>query len=217
MNLLAPKWEQPKPPPKDALAMCGHVELASVDIHSGALVQVLESLRRSHSNGGAHFSAFRVGESEIFDWFASRNRLAEYDIVSSLLGRSEVQMALPELRIPPANSEIHAQHCSIVTVNGFEMESSFLFDGRLARTLYCGGAYGPDRLAETPNLGAKEAKQLALRLCDELFEQRFSEVDLFNNYSAWTPWFHGIAWDWTALLFDRRKRMFSILAITDTD
>ena len=70
----------------------------------------------------------------------------------------------------------------------------------------------PVRLAYTGSL-----LFVPTRLCDELFEQRFSEVDLFNNYSAWTPWFHGIAWDWTALLFDRRKRMFSILAITDTD
>jgi hypothetical protein len=28
---------------------------------------------------------------------------------------------------------------------------------------------------------------------------------------------HGIAWDWTAIVFDRRKRSFAILATTDSD
>ena len=28
---------------------------------------------------------------------------------------------------------------------------------------------------------------------------------------------HGIAWDWTAIVFDRGKRSFAILATTDSD
>jgi hypothetical protein len=91
------------------------------------------------------------------------------------------------------------------------MESSFLLDGRIAQALYAGGAYGQSEL------DARSAKQLATAFCEELFEQRYSEIVLFSNLSAWTPWFRGIAWDWTAFLFDRRKRTFAILATTDSD
>jgi hypothetical protein len=66
-------------------------------------------------------------------------------------------------------------------------------------------------------LDARSAKQLAAAFCQELFKQRYSEIVLFSNFSSWTPWFRGIAWDWTAFLFDRRKRIFAILATTDSD
>ena len=85
------------------------------------------------------------------------------------------------------------------------------FNGQLAHRRYMGGAYSH------PQGDGKAAKQLATRFCDALFEQRFSEVHFFGNYDAWTPWFHEIAWDWTAVLFDLRKRLIWILAVTDRD
>lgn len=213
MSLLEPGWDQPKPSFNAAQKMCSSVDLSFVETPLVAVRRALEFLRESHSNGGALFAAFHLGASAHLDWFASRNRLAEFDILPSLLRRDEVRLQLPELQIPDERaSDAFSQACSIATTDRFELESSFLFDGRLAQSLYMGGAY---RAKSGPS--AKEAKQLALAVCDELFEQRFSEISAFNNYSPWTPWFHGIAWDWTAVLFDRRKRVLSILAITDTD
>jgi len=193
--------------------MCVSVGLANLKAQPASVAKTLACLRESHSNGGALFACFRVGDSRTFDWFASRNRLAEFDILPSLLRREEVRAQIPELQIPIGpNSEANSQACSIATVDGFKMESSVLFDGHLAQSLHAGGAYA----AKSP-LDAKLAKQLALAVCEDLFEQRFSEISVYINWDAWTPWFHGIAWDWTAVLFDRRKRAFSILAITDTD
>ncbi len=213
MTLLDPVWEQPKPSFDEAQEMCSQVGLAFDEAQPASVTRVLDSLRESHSNGGAIFGTFRVGDSRTFDWFASRNRLAEFDILPSLLRREEVRVRFPELQIPiEPTAEAPSQSCSIATVDGFKMESSFLFDGHLAHGLYYGGAY-----STKTRLDAKRAKQLALAVCDDIFEQRFSEVSFFTNWGSWTPWFHGIAWDWTAFLFDRRKRRFSILAVTDTD
>jgi hypothetical protein len=213
MTVLEPLWEQPKPSFNDAQDMCKRVDLTFVEKPLVATAKALEFLRESHSNGGALFAAFHFGDSAHFDWFASRNRLAEFDILPSLLRREEVRLRLSELQIPVETAfNASSRTCSTATADGFKMESSFLFDGHLAQSLYAGGAYGAKS-----GPGAKEAKQLALAVCDELFERRFSEVSAFNNYDAWTPWFHGIAWDWTAVLFDRRERVLSILAITDTD
>jgi len=44
-----------------------------------------------------------------------------------------------------------------------------------------------------------------------------SEMCIRDSYDTWTRWFHGIAWDWTSVLFDRRFRNLWILAVTDTD
>lgn len=213
MTLLNPVWEQPKPSFNDAQMMCKEVDLTIDEVQPYSVMKALESLRESHSNGGALFASFFVGDSRIFDWFASRNRLSEFEVLPSLLRREKVRDRVPELQIPlEPTSETSSQACSIATAEGFKIESPFLFDGHLAQALYAGGAYGSKSRPD-----AKQAKQLALAVCDDLFEQRFSEISIFNNYDAWTPWFHGIAWDWTAVLFDRRTRRLSLLAVTDTD
>jgi len=211
MTLLEPRWEQPKPTPSEAQDMCKKVSLTAVRNPTDAIEKVLGFLQRSHRDGGALFASFRVGESEVFDWFASRNRLAEYSIVATLLRRDEVQKELPDLLLSKQCGGRGISECSIVSTDGFAMESQFLLDGRIAQALYAGGAYGQSEL------DARGAKQLATAFCEELFEQRYSEIALFSNFSAWTPWFRGIAWDWTAFLFDRRKRTFAILATTDSD
>ena len=93
----------------------------------------------------------------------------------------------------------------------FRVTSSFLFDGELAQSLYAGGAY-------TSAAGDGRAeKESSLAFCEALFDLRLSEVWYCSSHRAWTPWFGNIAWDWTAILFDRRVRALTILAVTDTD
>jgi hypothetical protein len=213
METLKVDWNQPKPTWQEAQAMCNRVELTRVTPDSNAVNTVLSELRKSHANGGAYLAAFRVGPDSVFDWYASRNRLLEWDILPSLLRREEIRGSLPELTIPNTVVEGQPQgSCSVSTAEGFKMESAFMFDGRLAQTIYIGGAYSHPQTND-----GRQAKQMALDFCDALFEQRFSEVQLFNNFDAWTPWFQNIAWDWTAVLFDTRQRMLFILAVTDTD
>ena len=98
MNLLEPRWNQQKPTLQEAQEMCGRVAVTAIESRSDAIETVLQHLRKSHSNGGALFGEFEVGDSEVFDWFASRNRLAEFSILRTLLVRDEVQRRIPELR-----------------------------------------------------------------------------------------------------------------------
>ena len=193
--------------------MCKRVGLKSVSIESEIMKTVVHRLRTSHSNGGALLASIHVGPDETFDWYASRNRLLEWDILPSLLRRDSVQEALPELMIPTEEASVgRSDGCQIVKSGGFQFDNPFLFDGQLAARLYTGGAYGSSQKIE-----AKAAKHLAIGFCDAAFDQRFPEISLYTNYEPWTPWFHGIAWDWTAILFDRRERIFWVLAVTDTD
>jgi hypothetical protein len=70
----------------------------------------------------------------------------------------------------------------------------------LAESLHSGGAYGQERD------DGRTAKRLALDFCEVAFGLRFAEVLYYAGHTAWTRWFFGIAWDWTAVLFDRRLR-----------
>ena len=192
--------------------MCRLVSLAQVPVNEANLVSTIQELCRSHANGGALLIAFEVGPNSDFDWFASRERLLDFDILGLLLARREVRDALPALEIP--DFCIDWSRASMESANGFEENSSFKFDSKLSRVLFYGGAYpsctGSDGRAE---------KEAALRFCDTAFGMRFSEVSYYRSYSAWTDWFGSISTylDWTAVLFDRRLRKLWILAVTDSD
>ena len=199
-DCLAPDWKQPRPAARQIKAIAGRIALSPVELPAGPAGRLLERLRRSHRNGGAQLAAFTVGADRTFDWFASRNRLDEEGLLDLLLAHAVIRTALADLQIAGTN----------VTA-GLELGDAFLLDGKLARVMYSGGAY------TTPEGDGRREKELALEFCDALFGLRFGEATLFESHQAWTPWFKGIAWDLTAVIFDRRLHRLSLLAVTDTD
>ena len=174
--------------------------MSHAELSADALDSFLKRVRKSHSNGGAHVATFAVEPDAIFDWFASRNRLCDDDLINHLIVHPAIREALPQIQIPVSNAN-----------SGLESGDPFLLDGRLARILHGGGAYA------TEHGDGRDAKALAIDVCDAIFGLRFGEVSLLESFNAWTPWFKGIAWDMTAVVFDRRLRQLSIIAITDTD
>jgi hypothetical protein len=212
MELLEPDWNQPRPELTEVLNMCRRIELRDIETRSDAVTQVLQSLRESHCNGGAMFATVSIGADRVFDWYASRNRLLEWDILPRILRREETKAILKELNIGAlSNTSKEGEACSTSSTDGFRMDNAFLFEGQLAACLHSGGAY------THPSGDGRDAKQLALNFCDALFQHRFADLSLSTSYAAWKPWFHEIAWDWTAVLFDRQKRLLHILTVTDTD
>ena len=201
-HCLEPDWNQPRPPLDEVRLMCNRISVHPAELASEALDRFLERVRKSHVNGGAHLAAFRLGPDVVFDWFASRNRLTDERLIDSLIVHPAIREALPEMEIPESKAD-----------TGLTMGDPFLLDGRLARVLYSGGAYAYANV----NRDGREAKTLAIEVCDAIFGLRFEELSLLESFQAWTPWFNGIAWDMTVVLFDRRLRRLSILAITDTD
>jgi len=201
MELLEPDWKQPRPTAIEVHEMCGRVQLTPVNLPAQPFDVFLKRVRESHYSGGAHLAAFDVGADPVFDWFSSRNRLWDEGLLDSLLVHPAIRQALPELLIPsspPVQSEL-------------AMSDQFLFDGVLANMLYHGGAYG-----QAKGDGRAE-KAFALDVSEAMFGLRFGEVNCYMTSYAWTPWFEGIAWDFTAVLFDRRVRRLWIFAVTDTD
>jgi hypothetical protein len=241
MELLKPDSSQSRPTFNEAQAMCQEISLELRPLSDSRLESVLHRLRETHANGGALFASFNVGSSEIFDWFASRSQLPVFGILRQILARPEVIIALPDLQVQPISPDDPAlvthklKDLAPADVNladynladygigldsevgntnydgEFQLINSFLFDGELAGKLYAGGAY------TRPEGNGRAEKENSLAFCDALFGLRFAEVSLYSTDTSWTPWFAGIAWDWTALLFDRLTRTLSVLALTDSD
>lgn len=201
MALLEPDWKQIRPTAIEVREMCEQIQLTPTSLPEHPFQTFLQRLCKSHDNGGAYLAAFDVGPSSVFDWFASRNRLEDEQLLDELLTRPFVRQAFPELLIPSSGP----------IKSGLSMSSQFLFEGALSQALYQGGAY------HTAKGDGREEKLFSLEVCDAMFGLRFGEVSYYITYEAWTPWFNGIAWDLTAVLFDRRARKLWVTAITDTD
>jgi hypothetical protein len=180
--------------------MTQRIGLTPVTLPEKPFSDFLRYLRESHGNGGAHIAAFDVPPDTIFDWFASRNRLSDDELIDTLITHAAIRAALAEVRMPETKAS-----------TGLSLADPFLLDGRFAHCLYAGGAYGK---AESDG---KAPKVLALDVCDAMFGLRYGEVALFESFQAWTPWFHGIAWDLTEVVFDRRLRRLWVFVVTDTD
>lgn len=201
MNLLNPDWNQARPVFSEVQAMCQRISLSPIPFPEEPFQRFLSAMRKTHTNGGAFLAAFTVAPDPVFDWYASRNRLAEERLLDNLLAHPTVRAALPELLIPTKGA----------TDSGFSMSDQFLLDGVMANALFYGGAYW-----RAEGDGRAE-KDLALAVCEAMFGLRFGEVNCNVNNAPWTPWFKGLAWDLTAVVFDRRTRNISLLAVTDTD
>ena len=127
MELFVPDWNQPKPTCEEAWAACQTVELEEISVSSTAITSVIDQVRKSHSNGGALLGTFYVAPNKVFDWFASRSRLLEFDILDVFLSRPDVRRSLPTLEIPDrATPNPAVDACIIGNAGGFRFESSFL-------------------------------------------------------------------------------------------
>jgi len=196
---VEPDWSQEKP---DFLTIGRH--LAGFHVEHVELPteceRVVSALRASHDNGGAELACFRLPPDRLLDWYTSHNRWVFDGLADTLLSHPTMHSWLLD---------------RLSAGDGFESklvgESQFLFDGRLAQMLFAGGAYHR-------SIGdGREEKEQAARFCDAMFQLRYADISFAASYEAWTPWFHGIAWDATFMVLDKRTRLLWILAVTDTD
>ena len=222
--------------------MCQQVPLEIRPLADSRLDVVLNRLRETHANGGALFASFNVGPSEVFDRFASKNRLLEFGTLRLLLDRVEVANALPELLIQPVRpddpafavrklkefADVMKHPTAAEELRKFGLELDYEvgdaeYDGvfRVRNSFVFDGDLAAELYSggayTNPQGSGKTEKEQSLAFCDALFGSRFSDIWYCSSHSDWTPWFANVTGDWTAILFDRRVRALSILATTDSD
>ncbi len=125
---------------------------------------------------------------------------------------------VPKFVCLPSVSKILAQSSllnPVITDDMLVQASAFTLDGELAQLLRNGCAYPHDAFKGTD----KDVKQLGADFCDELFDDRYSEIIVLRSYSAWDAWFidDNEIWNRSWFGFDKRTFTFWILALTDTD
>jgi len=199
MNLLEPDWNQEKPSYPEVLRQIASIKLRPLEISEPILIEFLEKLRQQRNFGGAHLFGFEADPNDIFDWYTSRNRWSFDGLIDALMVHPAIRLSADILKIPDT------------VTTGFSSADPFLLDGHFAGLLYGGGAY-------TRCKGdGKEEKEFALAICNALFGGRYGEISMDESGAAWTPWFMGIAWDVSIVIFDKRLRRIWLFVATDTD
>jgi hypothetical protein len=176
------------------------------EVEGPVAVELLKTLRDARELGGAFVARFFVPEHPVFDYVASRNWLGEETGFSRTLFSSAALIStVPELRgIEPDGAN------DLRFPPELRWGSSFTLDGGIAETVFSGDAY--DRYRGT----AAQAKDLGVRFCSEVFEERYDEVRAYRTFDRWHEWFHyveGVTWLW----IDKRHREIWLLCVTDSD
>lgn len=201
MSWLEVDWKQDKPGDDAIESLWRSMEIRALHGTPAVLAEFLSELRRLYRNGGVLHARFEVAGNSDFDWFATRNRWDEIAFFPRFLAHPAVAAALPDVtRDARFDDEIV-----------FKWGTPLTLDGDLAFTLVRGGAY--ERFKGTP----KEAKALGARVCEALFDDRYSEVEIFTCWRAWSPWFQDVIWDPTFVLIDRRHRTVALIVASDSD
>ena len=171
-----------------------------IETNDSAIEKILNTFKEQNLNGGAIISCFKVHNENLFkeiphlkdgyDHFFRR-------IVNSL----DIIHNLEELKIH--TSEKYKFH--------FEEHLAVMLDGSIAAQILWGGAY--ETFKERPVI----AKQLAVNVCQYMFQDRYEDIKVFESYRPWTDWFCNVAWDITWMVLDSREQKMWFICATDTD
>ena len=195
---------------------------------------VRAELARSYACGGCKFVCGKIVTSPALDWFISRNRFEEIDFMTAFLqaGIFDLEFSDKYLTAVPNNSDIFVsaippaektvtatdsykqpQYTRTIYDFGWKIRSSFCLDGLIAGLMVSGGAYKSKAFQGS----GKEAKEISVKLCHELFAERYEDIIVFTSSTPWSEWFCRIGWDITIVIIDKSKRLVWGIALTDTD
>lgn len=199
-NRLEINWEKDRPTNKNVVQMWKDLDFKSLNNWTKSTEILIKKFDETHINGGIQLHKFQISDNEYFNWFASRNRLDEIYFTKRLFERTELKYYRKNLGISSNKPFVNQTnwHTDIFDLAGI-----------IARFLGHGGAY--------ENLNASESWKTAIEFVNDEFENRFDEFNRFTFTIKEASWFYDIAWDYSFLLFDKRKNQIIIFDITDTD
>ncbi len=62
-----------------------------------------------------------------------------------------------------------------------------------------------------------DARKLSADFMDGLLEDRHLQAQVAVCDTAWSPWFHDIAWDFSMFILDKAEQKYYLLCLTDSD
>lgn len=181
--------------------MWREIDFPLVDEDAGALHPFMEALRGLYANGAVVHKTFAMPARVDFDEFLHLGRLHDIFFFERFWLASSVRAALP--------FDLHEVEFLSPTV--FSWTQRVELPGSLASALVRGGAY------RNWDSTAREAMRLGLEAAEVLLAGDFEEPRVFVSQTAWSRFFHDVAWDYTWLVIEPRRRRIDVLLATDTD
>lgn len=170
------------------------------DCSTPASDRYLRLLRDSYSNGAARFASFQIPQNVVFDWYMGRRQFHDAGFFKKFWTVPEVAKLFPE---PLADLNFFSHEV-------FHPISPLLLSGTLAAILHEGGAY--DRVKD-----GVEARDAAEPFARHLLGEDYTDSAVYTSYAPWSRFFHGIAWDYTWVIYRPDLRIVHCIAATDTD
>lgn len=177
------------------------MQLTPLPSQHPALDALLHNLQLIYPNGRVEFARFQVNVRSLNAWFAQRTQADESALIVAFLNHPAV-----------------AQNCNslhweipLEIIPELHVGSAFTLDGELAQALVKGGAY-----RSFSGSGA-EAKAIGEQFCQALFDDRYTDIQIYKSFTAWSDWFYDVAWDCTWFGLDLFQNHIWLLAATDAD
>ncbi len=199
---MEPNWNQDRPTTRECLNYWNnHQVFQSEQIKGSGVEKLLSEMNNIFKNGGAKFGCFSFEIDELLHWFVSRNRFDEICFFENLLSSSSFREVFPDV------TPYEKPRKSIE----WEWSNPYVLSGEIAHWLMTGGAY------EKFDGTGKEAMEISRHFTNDLYGERFENIQVFKHYGAWSKWFNGIVWDGTWIGVDVEQLLVWTLFVTDTD
>ena len=184
---------------QDRKDMWENLTISHFELNSPAINEYKSELEKLYVNGSVKCEMFLLGESEVLDWYVSRNQLKEMLFFWKLWEHPVVNEALKINDIDEDSNKL------------FKESSPFILGGGLAWVLDCGGAYNE------PAWEGSKSKELGEKAALELLNDDFDNCVVFEAGGAWCGYFYDVAWDYTWVVLNKSTRMLKVIMATDTD
>lgn len=162
---------------------------------------LLAAFRSVILNGCVFGAAFDVlGDDDVTAWYLCRNRVDEYGLMEALLTSPALAAALPGI-----------ERGVRFDADTFEERGALELDGMLASALVWGGSSASFKGR------AAEAKRIGQAFSEAVVGERYEDFRVDDSFQAWSGWFADVAWDFTWVITDRRRKVMTVVFVTDDD
>ncbi|MCU5376529.1 hypothetical protein OCA08_05190 [Bacillus cereus] len=171
-----------------------------IETNDSSIEQLVNMFKEQNVIGGAIISCFKVHNENFFKEIPHSKEGHEH-FFRRIFNSLDIMHNLEELKI----------HTSDKYKFRFKEQLAVMLDGSIAAQILWGGAY--EGFKERPVI----AKQLAVNVCQCMFQDRYEDIKVFESYRPWTDWFYDVAWDVTWMVLDSKERKMWLICATDTD
>lgn len=189
-----------RPTPSEIIQLWNTIQIQRLDNWTSAANALKEKISEVYCNGGIQLHKYKIKANKDLDWFAQRNCLDEIDFLNSILSHKDLEEYRQDIQTfdkKPEASNVK-----------YYPDLHELFQA-LTEIMEQGGAY--------QKTNYETARRLALDFVKLELEMRITEFNCFFYNIASAHWYHHIAWDYSFLIFDKRKYEIIFIDMTDTD